>query len=254
MARTLVALATYNEIENLPRLVDELLRDLPEADVIVVDDNSPDGTGRWCDERAASEPRLRCLHRAGKLGLGSATLAALRVAIDYDYETVATLDADGSHAPAHLPALIDATEHADVAIGSRYTAGGAIEGWPWYRRLLSRSLNGLSRVLLRLPVRDTSGAFRVYRVGKLRDVPLDDVRSSGYAYLEEILWHLDRADATFAEVPITFHARRAGRSKVSVLEAVGKLATLARLLRRSFWLRRLASGHRHPANPRDPAK
>jgi dolichol-phosphate mannosyltransferase len=227
--RTLVALPTYNELENLPSLVDELLGILPEADVLVVDDDSPDGTGQWCDDRAAGEPRLRCLHRASKLGLGSATVAALRFAIDGGYEVVATLDADWSHDPAHLPAMIAATGHADVAIGSRYVAGGAIEGWPGHRRLLSRGVNGLTRAVLRLPVRDASGALRAYRVAKLRDIRLEDVRSSGYAYLEEILWHLDRADATFAEVPITFHARRAGRSKISVREAVGKLATLARL-------------------------
>ena len=251
--RTLVALPTYNEIENLPGLVDEIFRVLPEADVLVVDDNSPDGTGRWCDQRAAVEPRIRCLHRAGKLGLGSATNDALRTAIDGGYDLVVTMDADGSHAPAHLPALIAATARADVAIGSRYTPGGAIDGWPWYRRLLSRLLNGLSRGLLRVPVRDTSGALRVYRVAKLRDVPLARVRSSGYAYLEELLWLLDRAGATFAEVPITFHARQAGRSKINLREVVGKLATLARLGWRSVGARRAASGRSLPDSPLDPA-
>jgi dolichol-phosphate mannosyltransferase len=240
MTRILVALPTYNEIENLPGLVDELLAVLPDAEILVVDDNSPDGTGRWCDERAAGEPRLQCLHRTGKLGLGSATLGALRAAIDGDYELVATLDSDGSHAPEHLPAMVAAAAQADVVIGSRYVAGGAIEGWPWYRRGLSRALNGTSRVLLRLPVRDTSGAFRVYRVAKLREVRLDAIRSAGYAYLEEILWHLDHVDATFAEVPITFHERRAGRSKTSAREAVGKLQMLLRLRRQATLNRKSA--------------
>ena len=116
-----------------------------------------------------------------------------------------------------------------MAIGSRYCAGGAIEGWPLHRRVLSRWVNGLSRVLLRLPVRDTSGAFRAYRVAKLREIPIDDIQSSGYSYLEEILWHLHRAGATFVEVPITFHERRAGKSKINLREASAKLSTLLRL-------------------------
>jgi dolichol-phosphate mannosyltransferase len=228
-SKTLVALATYNEIENLPGLIDEILRVLPGADLLVVDDNSPDGTGKWCDGRAAMEPRLRCLHRPAKMGLGSATIAAARVAIDGGYDVFITLDADWSHNPKHLPELLCATEHVDVAIGSRYMDRGAIEGWPWYRRVISRSMNHASRALLGLPVRDSSGAFRAYRVGKLKEIDLAMVRSEGYAYLEEILWHLHRAGATFAEVPITFHERRAGRSKISVHEAVAKLRMLLRL-------------------------
>ncbi len=231
--RTLVALATYNEIENLPGLVDEILRVLPAADLLVVDDNSPDGTGRWCDERAAAEPRVRCLHRTGKLGLGSATILALRDAIERGYEIVVTMDADWSHDPKYLPELVAATEHADVAIGSRYIDGGAIEGWPWHRRKMSRVINRLSRAILQLPIRDTSGAFRAYRVAKLRQLKFDALRATGYAYLEEILWHLAQADATFAEVPITFRERRAGRSKISLREAAGKISTLLRLARRS---------------------
>jgi dolichol-phosphate mannosyltransferase len=233
-ARILVALATYNEVENLPGLIDEILRVLPAAELLVVDDNSPDGTGRWCDERAAGEPRLHCLHRARKLGLGSATLDAIQFALMRDYVVFVTLDADWSHDPAYLPVLVDATDRADVVIGSRYVAGGAIEGWPWHRRWLSRRINALSHALLRLPVRDSSGAFRAYRVAKLRELRLDEVRAGGYAYLEEILWHLDRLGATFAEVPITFRQRRAGESKISLREAAGKLGTLARLaLRRA---------------------
>jgi len=228
-ARTLVVLATYNEVENLPGLTEAILRVLPTADLLVVDDNSPDGSGRWCDERAVAEPRVRCLHRPGKLGLGSATLDALRYAIAREYEVVVTMDADWSHDPTHLPELVAATEHADVAIGSRYVAGGAIDGWPRHRRIMSHLINGLSRALLRLPIHDTSDAFRAYRVAKLRDVDFARIRATGYAYLEEILWHLAQADARFAEVPITFHERLAGRSKVNFREAVGKLAMLVRL-------------------------
>lgn len=227
--RTLVVLATYNEIENLPGLVDEILRVLPAADVLVVDDNSPDGTGRWCDERAAAELRLRCLHRTGKQGLGSAAILALRDAIERGYELVVTMDADWSHDPKHLPELVTATEYADVAIGSRYIEGGVIEGWPRSRRWVSRTVNALSRSLLGLPVRDSSGAFRAYRVANLRDLDLSLIRATGYAYLEEILWNLARANARFVEVPITFRERRAGRSKIALGEAAGKLAMLTRL-------------------------
>jgi len=231
-ARTLVALATYNEVENLPELTDAILRELPAADLLVVDDNSPDGSGRWCDERAASEPQLRCLHRAGKMGLGSATREAIRYAIARDYDVIVTMDADWSHDPAHLPELVAATARADVVIGSRYVDGGAIAGWPWHRRLLSRTLNRLSHTMLRLPVHDASGAFRAYRVSKLRELELTDIRAGGYAYLEEILWHLARAGANFAEVPITFCERRAGRSKANLREVAGKIFTVLRLASR----------------------
>jgi dolichol-phosphate mannosyltransferase len=231
--RALVVLATYNEIENLPSLVEEVLRMLPGGDVLVIDDNSPDGTGRWCDERCPHEPRLHCLHRTGKLGLGSATLAGLQFAIDQNYDCVVTMDADWSHNPRYVPPLLSALLQADVAVGSRYCHGGAIEGWPLHRRLLSRWVNGLSGVMLRLPVRDTSGAFRAYRVAKLHELDLTRIKATGYSYLEEILWHLAAHGATFAEVPITFHQRRAGRSKVNIGVAVGKMATLVRLAAKS---------------------
>ncbi len=231
-SRTLIALATYNEIENLPTLVDEILRVLSDADVLVIDDDSPDGTGRWCDERASREPRLHCLHRPGKQGLGSATLAGARWALDRSYDLFVTMDADWSHDPRHLPELVRATVQADVAIGSRYCAGGAIEGWPLHRRALSRLMNGLSRLMLRLPVHDSSGAFRAYRARALRMINLAQVQATGYSYLEEFLWHLRNAGATIVEVPITFHERRAGSSKITIREAAGKLRTLVHLASR----------------------
>ncbi|MEQ8848197.1 polyprenol monophosphomannose synthase [Botrimarina sp.] len=227
--RTLVAIATYNEIENLPTLVDAVQSALPEADVLVVDDASPDGTGRWADERARCDPRVEVLHRAGKLGLGSATFAAMRRAIDGGYDVVCTLDADWSHPPDRLPDLVAALARADVAIGSRYAAGGAIEGWPWRRHVMSRVVNVAAKGLLRLPVRDSSGAFRAYRVEKLRGLDFGSMRSSGYAYLEEILWRLKRLGASFAETPITFTERRAGASKINRGEASAAAGLLLRL-------------------------
>jgi dolichol-phosphate mannosyltransferase len=229
MRRVLVALATYNEVDNLPSLVAAIRDHLPTADVLVVDDNSPDGTGRWCDEFAAANPWFSVMHRAGKLGLGSATWAAMQHAIERDYATIVTLDADWSHPPAVLPALVAATENADVAIGSRYCPGGSIEGWTWQRRVISRFMNSATRLSLRLPVRDASGACRAYRVEALRKLDFSALTASGYAYLEEILWHLAQRGARFAEVPIAFADRRSGASKVHAGEALGKARVLARL-------------------------
>lgn len=227
--KVLVALATYNEIENLPRLVAAIRTRLPEADVLVVDDNSPDGTGRWCDEFARTNPWLTVLHRPGKLGLGSATWAAMQHAIARGYDVVVTLDADWSHPPEVLPELIAATANADVVIGSRYCPGGRIKGWSVSRRLISALMNGATRIALGLPVRDASGACRAYRVDLLRQLDFSQLTATGYAYLEEILWHLSRHGARFAEVPIVFADRRAGASKVHAGEALGKARVLARL-------------------------
>ena len=230
--RVLVALATYNEVENLPSLVGEVRRVLPDADVLVIDDNSPDGTGKWCDELTASDSHVQCLHRPGKQGLGSATVAAMRWAIDHSYDVIATMDADWSHDPRYLAELVDATQSVDVAIGSRYCRGGAIEGWPWSRRIMSRVMNGLSRAVLRFPIHDASGAFRVYRVAALRELDVSRIQAVGYSYLEEIIWLLQRSGATFVELPITFHQRRAGASKISLREALAKVTTLVRSVRR----------------------
>jgi dolichol-phosphate mannosyltransferase len=225
----LIALATYNELGNLPTLVAAIRGELPTADVLVVDDNSPDGTGRWCDAFAADNPWFSVLHRAGKLGLGSATWAAMQHAIDRGYEVIVTLDADWSHPPDVLPALVAATREVDVAIGSRYCPGGSISGWPRSRRLISRAMNLATRVSLGVPVRDASGACRAYRVDALRKLDFDELTATGYAYLEEILWHLARRGARFAEVPIAFADRRSGASKVHAGEAFGKARVLARL-------------------------
>ncbi len=227
-APLLVAIATYNELDNLPTLVEAVRAALPEADVLVVDDNSPDGTGRWADERAEDDQRLHVIHRAGKLGLGSATIDAFRWAMERGYERVATMDADWSHPPAELPKLVALSREVDVAIGSRYTPGGRIEGWPLIRRVVSRLMNRLSRWLLRVPVADSSGAFRVYRVSALERIDLGRISSSGYAYLEEIVWRLAAAGVTFAEHPITFRDRTAGNSKANLAEVRGKLAMLWR--------------------------
>jgi dolichol-phosphate mannosyltransferase len=161
--------------------------------------------------------------------MGTAMIAAARFAMDGGYEVLVTLDADWSHDPRHLPELVAALEKADVAVGSRYCPGGKIDGWPVRRRILSKGVNSLTHLFLRLPCCDTSGNFRAYRIAKLRDVPLEEIRATGYAFPEEILWNLRRVGATIAEVPITFRDRQAGASKVSFREAWGKITTIRRL-------------------------
>jgi len=233
-AETLVTVATYNERENLPQLVEAILSIAPSVHILVIDDNSPDGTGRWCDEYAAQDERLSCIHREGKLGLGTATLLALRTGMDRGYRYILNMDADFSHPPEKIPELIAAMDPpgkppADVVIGSRYVPGGAVEGWPRTRRWMSAAVNAYARLLLRLPVRDCSGAFRCYRASTLERLDFAAVRSRGYSFQEEILYRLRRAGAVFREVPITFIDRRRGQSKINSREALEALWIIARL-------------------------
>ncbi len=224
--RILVTLCTYNERENLEPLVEEVRRHVPEADVLVVDDNSPDGTGQLADKLAEQDPHVRVLHRQGKLGLGSATLAGFRYAIDHGYDWLVNLDADFSHPPRYLPDLLAKRGQADVVVGSRYVPGGRIEGWGLWRHFMSRGINTYARWLLGLPVRDCSGAFRCYRVAKLKELDLDGVWSRGYSFQEEILFRCRQAGCRFVEVPITFEDRRFGQSKINWKEAVVALGLL----------------------------
>ncbi len=224
--RVLVSIATYNERENLAALVTGIHEFLPQADVLVIDDNSPDGTGRLADELAVKDPRIRVTHRAGKLGLGSAIVAAMRHAIEHQYDCLINLDADFSHHPRYLPALLAGMDRHDVMIGSRYVPGGGVVNWPWRRQLTSRAVNGLARLLLRIPARDTSGAYRCYRVRKLRELDFDHLWSRGYSFQEEVLYRCRKAGCRLGETPILFEDRRAGQSKVNLKEALRSLAIL----------------------------
>jgi dolichol-phosphate mannosyltransferase len=227
--RILVALATYNERDNLAPLIKEIQAAAPAAEVLVVDDNSPDGTGQLADQLGAADPRIHVLHRAGKLGLGTAILAGIRYAMTHDYDLFVNMDADFSHHPRYLPAVLAGMDRHDVMIGSRYIPGGGVANWPWPRRLMSWSVNALVRLLMRLPARDTSGAYRCYRVAKLRQIDLDHLLSHGYSFQEELLYRCRQAKCSMGETPILFENRRAGASKVNPREAVRSLAVLALL-------------------------
>lgn len=232
--RTLVTVATYNEIENLPDLLAAVWQVAPQADVLVIDDNSPDGTGGWCDRTAAEEPRLHCVHRPGKLGLGTATIAAMQYAIEHGYDYVLNMDADFSHHPRYIPAILAAMdpasgEGADVSIGSRYCPGGGLKDWPLQRRLMSWGVNTYARLLLGLAPRDTSGAFRCYRVALLAQLDFASIRSRGYSFQEEILWRLKRLGARMRETPIVFADRERGQSKINRQEALTAVWIIFRL-------------------------
>jgi len=227
--RILVMLCTYNERENISLLVPEIGRVLPQADILIIDDNSPDGTGRVADELAAADGRIRVLHRAGKEGLGSATLAGFRDAIARGYDFVLNMDADFSHDPRHLPALLECMQRADVAIGSRYVPGGGIDGWGFSRHFMSQGINWYARLLLGLSTRDNSGAFRCYRAAKLAQIELDRVRARGYAFQEEILYRCRRVGCRFEETPIVFRDRRYGVSKINWRESAVALWIIFRL-------------------------
>jgi dolichol-phosphate mannosyltransferase len=226
--RTLIALATYNECDNLEALVVAIREKAPHADLLVIDDNSPDGTGRLADEIARTG-WLKVIHRPGKLGLGTAILAAMRHALGHDYDVLVTMDADFSHHPRYLPALLAGLSRKDVMIGSRYVPGGGYIGWPASRVVMSRCVNLLVRLLMRLPAKDCSGGYRAYRVALLRQAHLEKMRSTGYSFEEEVLYRCRKAGARIGETPIVFENRRVGASKLSVRETARSLAVLLTL-------------------------
>ena len=253
--RGVVVIPTYNERENLGRLVDEILRARADLDVLIVDDNSPDGTGAIADTLASGEPRVSVLHRTQKDGLGSAYLAGFRRALTGSYDYVAQMDADFSHRVEDLPGLIDAVERADVAIGSRSVpGGGAVDRSP-LRRLVSAGGSAYARLVLGLPVRDCTGGFKCFRRDALMGVDLDSVRSKGYAFQVEMNHLCHRAGLRIVEVPILFPDRAAGRSKMTWRIFVeGWLAVirlrLDRRINRLRWPRSEAPQVRAPAeNP-----
>lgn len=214
--RTLVVIPTYNEIDSLPHTLEALHRWVPDADVLVVDDGSPDGTGDWADARAQEDTRVRVLHNPAKGGLGAAYLAGFREALAGDWEIICEMDADGSHRGRDLPQLLAAVrDGADLAIGSRWVPGGAVVNWPRNRHVLSRGANVYANVLMGLGVHDATAGFRAFRRTTLEAIHLDDVESAGYCFQIDMTRRVKDAGLTITEVPVTFVEREQGESKMN---------------------------------------
>lgn len=253
MNSAVVCLPTYNEAENIGAVLDAIGAAAPEVDVLVIDDGSPDGTGRIVERRAASDPRVRLLRRSGRMGLGTAYIAGFNLGLRDAYTHFLTMDSDLSHAPERIPALIAAVDSgADLAIGSRYVRGGAIEGWGLHRRILSFGANTFARVWLRIRSRDCTSGFRCYRRQAVEHLVTTPVRASGYSTLVELLVRCQRAGFTVTEVPITFIDRVHGKSKMSsreMVEGVVSVMTLGAALARE----RAAAGPARVAEPHRPS-
>lgn len=214
--RVLTIIPTYNEIESLPRTVARLRAAVPEADILVVDDSSPDGTGEWADDMAARDERIHVMHRAGKEGLGAAYIAGFRYALENGYDVIVEHDADGSHQPEQLPRLLKAVEDgADLAIGSRWVPGGKIVNWPLSRKLISRGGSFYSRVMLGMPLRDITAGYRAYRREALEALDFSSIESVGYGFQVDMTFRMHKLGMKIVEVPITFIERELGTSKMS---------------------------------------
>jgi dolichol-phosphate mannosyltransferase len=237
--RVLVVVPTYNEVENLERILDRLHASVPTAEALVVDDGSPDGTGELADKLAALDARVHVLHRTAKAGLGPAYIAGFRWARARGFDVVVEMDADGSHPPEALPEILVALGSADLVLGSRYVPGGAVADWPVHRLLLSRLGNRYTRWALRLPLSDATGGYRAARGELIDALPFDDVASQGYCFQVDWAWRAVRAGARVREVPITFTERAFGRSKMSgsiVREALVRVTVWGLQDRLADWL------------------
>lgn len=215
MSDVLVIVPTYDEAQSLPLLLDELLAEVPDVDVLVVDDASPDGTGRIAAARASDDDRVHVLHRGGKQGLGAAYRAGFAWALERGYDVVVEMDADGSHLPRDLPRLLATVDDADLVIGSRWVPGGEVVNWPWFRRWISRGGTGYARWALGLPVKDTTAGFRAMRAAAVEQIGYERVASQGYCFQIDMTRRFVDAGLRVAEVPVTFVERARGRSKMS---------------------------------------
>jgi dolichol-phosphate mannosyltransferase len=228
LGRVVVVIPTYNERDNLAWIVGRVRSAVPEVDVLVVDDGSPDGTGELADELAAADDQVSVLHRTEKAGLGAAYLHGFRVALDRGYDVVGEMDADGSHQPEQLPALLAALRDADLVIGSRWVPGGSVVNWPLSRKVLSVGGNVYARVLLGVPVRDVTAGYRLFRRATLERIGLDSVQSAGYVFQTDLAFRVHRAGMRVVEVPIEFVERVRGDSKMSrdvAIESLRRITT-----------------------------
>lgn len=226
--KTLTVIPTYNELEALPVVIKRLRAAQPEVHVLIVDDNSPDGTGDLADGLAAQDSKIHVLHRKGKGGLGAAYIAGFKWGLDRDYEVLVEMDADSSHQPEQLGRLLEAVDNgADLAIGSRYVPGGQTINWPWHRQFLSRGANFYAQTILGTSVKDITAGYRAFRRGTLERIDLDTIESVGYCFQIDLGWRTELAGLTITEVPITFVERELGDSKMDsgvILESMFKVA------------------------------
>lgn len=247
LGRVVMVIPTYNEAANLEWIIGRLRTAQPDVDVLVVDDNSPDGTGQLADRLAAADPQVKVVHRTEKAGLGAAYLHGFRVALDAGYDVIGEMDADGSHQPEQLHRLLDALGHADLVIGSRYVPGGSVVNWPLSRQLLSRGGNLYVRLLLGLKVRDATAGYRLFRRATLEKIDLGSVLSTGYVFQTDLAHRTVRAGLKVSEVPIEFIERVRGDSKMSgqvAAESLRKI-TLWGLGERRAQVRRAWQARRH---------
>jgi dolichol-phosphate mannosyltransferase len=249
-AHALVIIPTYNEADNLEPLVRDIVAQGLDLEILVVDDNSPDGTGTIADRLAVESPAVHVLHRQGKEGYGTAYIAGCRWALARDYQRVLSMDCDYSHHPRYLPALLAAARDADLVIGSRYVPGGGTVNWGWSRRLISAGGNLLVRLTLGLRVHDCTAGFRCFRRDMAERVPWNEIRLTGYGFLVGAVYHVQRLGGRIVEVPITFEDRRVGQSKMSPFIVAEALAFVARLTLR----RGRTAGARLRARARGEAK
>jgi dolichol-phosphate mannosyltransferase len=246
--KTLVIIPTYNERDNVEWIVSRVRESVADASVLIVDDNSPDGTGALADALAESDEAVHVLHRAGKEGLGAAYRDGMRWGLGQGFDVLVEMDADGSHQPEQLPRLLDRLSVADVVVGSRWVPGGGVVNWPIERKILSRGGSGYARFALGVPVRDVTGGYRAFTADALRRIDLDAVLSQGYCFQIDMIWHAAVAGLKIAEVPITFVERERGVSKMSgsiVAEAMLRVTgwaimSLPERMRRAAGSRRVA--------------
>lgn len=247
LGRIVVIIPTYNELESLPPIVSRVRASVPEAHLLIADDNSPDGTGELADALAAADEHVHVMHRLGKDGLGAAYLAGFSWALQQGFDVVVEMDADGSHQPEQLPRLLEALRQSDLVLGSRWVDGGGVENWPRSREVLSRGGNFYTRAMLGIPVKDATGGYRAFRASTLRRLDLDQVASQGYCFQVDLAWRALQRGMRVVEVPIWFVERTAGTSKMSqriVAEALWRVTVwgfderITRLRRRAH-LRRV---------------
>jgi len=227
IGRVAVIMPTYNERDNIESMAGRVRAAVPGADLLIVDDNSPDGTGDLADKLAAGDPHVHVLHRPGKGGLGAAYIAGFGWALDQGYGAVVEMDADGSHQPEELPRLLAGLSSADLVLGSRYIPGGTVRNWPRSREILSRGANAYARLALGIQIRDATGGYRAYRADTLRQIGLGGIQSQGYCFQVDLVLRTIRAGLTVQEAPITFVERVHGASKMSrdvMVEAFWRIA------------------------------